>query len=122
MRVCAACCVLYPPCASSQVLLGKETKMACETVRRTTMKVVTAYQIVLMFAMKTHPWVLMLWGMPAAAATLLYLQVCSAAAHAAVVTATSRRRHGDVMAQARDAASPRCTLTHLGSHAVARCI
>ena len=55
--------------------MGTQTKVACETVRKTTMRVVTVYQIILMFAMKTHPWILMLWAMPVVAGILLYLQV-----------------------------------------------
>lgn len=59
----------------SQTLIGSKTKAACENVRRTTMKVVTGYQIMLMLIMKTHPWMVVLWGMPIVACVLLYLQV-----------------------------------------------
>ena len=57
------------------VIMGRRTKAACEEIRKNTTYLVTAYQVVLMVTLKTHPWILTLWTMPCLAMLLLMIQM-----------------------------------------------
>ena len=56
------------------VRMGMQTREACEKVRHQTTNVVTIYQVLTMFVLKTRPWILWLWSMPFIAIFLMRIQ------------------------------------------------